>query len=113
MAQIYTVPSRESNPYSLPDAEVFYMDANAFQFADVGSVWADMYTDALAELAALNHGRMLEQDAANSLTGWYYWVCLPGCLPDSDPIGPFESEDVAIDDARSEAWQFEDESEAE
>lgn len=28
--------------------------------------------------------------------GWYYWFCFPGCLPDSDPIGPFETEDEAI-----------------
>ena len=23
--------------------------------------------------------------------GWYYWYCFPGCLPDSDPTGPFPS----------------------
>jgi hypothetical protein len=33
-------------------------------------------------------------------TGWYYWYCQPGCLPDSDPIGPFESEEAAFAD-----WQ--------
>lgn len=32
--------------------------------------------------------------------GWYVWACFPGCLPDSDPIGPFESES----EARA-AWQ--------
>lgn len=31
--------------------------------------------------------------------GWYYWHCQPGCLPDSDPIGPFLSEDEAREDA--------------
>jgi hypothetical protein len=29
--------------------------------------------------------------------GWYYWACFPGCLPDSDPIGPFETEEEAIE----------------
>jgi hypothetical protein len=24
--------------------------------------------------------------------GWYYWWCQPGCLPDSDPYGPYSSE---------------------
>ena len=24
--------------------------------------------------------------------GWYYWWCVPGCLPDSDPYGPYSSE---------------------
>lgn len=28
--------------------------------------------------------------------GWYYWYCFPGCLPDSEPYGPFESEEAAL-----------------
>ena len=32
--------------------------------------------------------------------GWYWWACFPGCLPDSDPFGPFESERAAIDDCK-------------
>ena len=24
--------------------------------------------------------------------GWYFWVCEPGCLPDSPPEGPYPSE---------------------
>ena len=24
--------------------------------------------------------------------GWYFWVCQPGCLPDSPPEGPYPSE---------------------
>lgn len=31
--------------------------------------------------------------------GWYAWVALPGCLPDSDPIGPFDNQEDAIDEA--------------
>lgn len=33
-------------------------------------------------------------------SGWYWWACFPGCLPDGDPIGPFKSEDEAIEDAK-------------
>ena len=33
--------------------------------------------------------------------GWYWHACFPGCLPDGDPSGPFESEDDAITDANS------------
>lgn len=36
----------------------------------------------------------------NSHAGWYYWFCFPGCLPDGEPIGPFDSEQAAIDDCR-------------
>lgn len=32
--------------------------------------------------------------------GWYWWPCFPGCLPDSDPVGPFATEAEAIADAR-------------
>lgn len=32
--------------------------------------------------------------------GWYYWYCFPGCLPDSDPMGPFDTEAEALADAR-------------
>lgn len=31
--------------------------------------------------------------------GWYWWPCFPGCLPDGEPTGPFESEDEAVCDA--------------
>lgn len=33
--------------------------------------------------------------------GWYWQACFPGCLPDSDPFGPFKSEGLAIAAARS------------
>ena len=31
--------------------------------------------------------------------GYYWWSCFPGCLPDSDPVGPFKTESDAITDA--------------
>jgi hypothetical protein len=33
------------------------------------------------------------------LEEWFWWPCFPGCLPDSEPNGPFESEDEAVIDA--------------
>lgn len=32
--------------------------------------------------------------------GYYWWACFPGCLPDSDPIGPFETREEALEDIR-------------
>lgn len=32
---------------------------------------------------------------------WYSWICIPGCDPDSDPLGPFGSEDDAVNAARA------------
>lgn len=31
---------------------------------------------------------------------WYWWPCFPGCLPDGDPEGPFDTEQEAMEDAR-------------
>lgn len=70
--QVYSDPTRDSDPYALPDVEVFYHEG--------GSIY-DLYED-------INEG-------------YYYWFCFPGCLPDSDPIGPFATEDEAIADLRS------------
>lgn len=34
-----------------------------------------------------------------SYPGFYWWYCFAGCLPDSDPHGPFRTEREADDDA--------------
>ena len=79
MTQFYSDESREDDPYSLPDMEVFYHDG-AYEEGDVFS-------------PECNDGEPLEP-------GWYYWACFPGCMPEGDPIGPFASEKETIDDAR-------------
>lgn len=33
--------------------------------------------------------------------GWYWRSCFPGCLPDSEPVGPFKSSAEAMRDARA------------
>lgn len=43
-------------------------------------------------------GGFTEEDLP-SLVGWYWQACFPGCLPDGDPSGPFETEQDAITDA--------------
>jgi hypothetical protein len=35
--------------------------------------------------------------------GWYWWAGFPGCLPDGDPSGPFETEQEALQDALGES----------
>jgi hypothetical protein len=32
--------------------------------------------------------------------GWFWWSCLPGCMPDSSPTGPFKTYAAALADAR-------------
>ena len=84
MTQVYSDPSRETDPYSLPNIEVFYMDAE----------------DAAESLAQDDPFAEQSETIANELAGWYWWPCFPGCLPDNNPIGPFATEQEAIDDAQ-------------
>jgi hypothetical protein len=76
--QAYSNPSRENDPYTLPDIEVFYDEGTNFPY----------------ELLGKDEPVFLEP-------GWYWWSCFPGCLPDSDPIGPFDTETEALQDAQS------------
>jgi len=73
MSQYYSDPKREADPYSLPDVEVFYADEGGLYIEGADSV---------------------------SEAGWYYWACFPGCMPDGEPTGPFETEEEAVADMR-------------
>lgn len=80
--QTYSDPRRESDPYALPDVEVF-------------EVWTDP--------DGKRHNDFESEDVDDDWEcedGWYWWSCFPGCLPDSEPVGPFDTEDEALADAR-------------
>ncbi len=79
--QAYSDPGRDTDPHALPDLEVFYMSNQEIRDAGSDSCWYD------------DDGEPLDK-------GWYDWFCFPGCLPDSEPMGPFRSEETALADAR-------------
>lgn len=81
MAMHYSDEARESDPHALPNIEVFYDDADEVN----------------------GHARNFDADGEPVKAGWYWWSCFPGCLPDSDPIGPFDTEADALADARNDA----------
>lgn len=68
----FSDPERANELHSLTDIETFYVSENELEEYDVSDL------------------------------GWYWWTCLPGCLPDSEPIGPFETELDAIIDVRQD-----------
>lgn len=72
--QAYFDPKRASDPYALPDCEVFYVEEG-----ELGEAWGD--------------------DEPNP-AGWYWQACFPGCLPDGEPNGPFVTEAEALADAQ-------------
>ena len=80
MGYFYTNPDDETDPNRLPDAEVFY--------AGPGELNSDEWA------------RNAEARGIASLAGWYWWYCFPGCMPDGDPMGPFDSSEEAVEDAR-------------
>jgi hypothetical protein len=83
MTQFYFDPERESDPYALPDGETFYVSPLEVNYNKANLDHADDYTI--------------------TTPGWYYWACFPGCLPDSDAVGPFANEKEALGDAREVA----------
>ena len=78
MTQAYSDPDRETDPHALPDIEVFY--------------WTQLEAAQMIDDVDATCGK---------LAGWYWWACFPGCLPDSEPFGPFETEAEALADARA------------
>ena len=108
--QAYSNPKRESDPYALPDIEVFQLTAEELAERD-----EDTMRDAIKRfpLATMNSR---ERDKAIAWAieehgiegGWCYWYCFPGCMPESDPIGPFKTAADALDDARDNAGNDDD-----
>ena len=86
MSQHYSDPSRDSDTYSLPDVEVFYVSAPEFLNAEPDT-W--MY-----DRTRTSGG------CSSDLEGWYFWTCFPGCLPDSDAEGPYATELDALNAAQ-------------
>ena len=110
MAYDYTDPKRRNNPYALPDVETF--QANYRYCTKCGSlVFFDHRIDDDGKLVA-DCG---DCSTTNELTetGWFYWFGFPGCLPDSEPFGPFDSRRAALDEAREAAGVYDDDDEPE
>lgn len=80
MSRYYSNPDLADDKWSLPDVEVFYASKGELSFD----------TD--------------ELDESENEAGWYYWYCWPGCLPEGDAMGPFQSEAAAVADMREWAY---------
>jgi hypothetical protein len=97
MSQAYSDPSREDEETSLPDVEVWCDGIFESECCDTdhhaGYVLA---TDGQECQSCGRKGVWRETDRK----GWFYWYCLPGCLPDSDAFGPFATEAEALADAQ-------------
>jgi hypothetical protein len=75
MSQVYSDPSRETETHSLPNVKTFYAEAGEWMAGE-------------------------GFDEGPNEAGWYWWPCFPGCLPDGEANGPFDTEEEAIADAQ-------------
>ena len=77
MTQAYSDKTREAEPFALPDVEVFYR-------SELDVRWLNRWAI----------------EARRAEVGWYWWSCFPGCLPDGEASGPFDTEAEALADAQ-------------
>lgn len=87
----YSNPKRESDPYALPDLDIWR--GILWTCGKCGSTEVSYTTKA----AVLHNCCGFTMDRAE---GWFWESCTPGCLPDSEPFGPFNTEAEALEDAR-------------
>jgi hypothetical protein len=102
MPMHYKDPRKADDPRALPNIETFQ------------AAWAlcpDCQSMCVEHAAAIRGITMMcpnckheeRRDVRVLLNdiSWFYWFCLPGCLPDSESFGPFDSEEAALKDARN------------
>ena len=104
MAHAYNDPTRADDPHALPDIEVFQLTAVEVAEMDDDLIWEYQrrHEYRLASMNGKVREAMLDAivDEEQIAGGWYWWACFPGCMPDSDPIGPFQTEADALADAQ-------------
>lgn len=141
MPYAYTDPRRESDPYALPDVEVFevWTDANGKQhngwnvceeegyefpmskLDNVDGHWYIVTHETFSEThphapdcaKCIAEGKIPETGYEPCSDGWYYQFGSPGYIPSSDPYGPYETEQAALDAARDDCDYDMDDDEAE
>lgn len=106
MSQHYSDPARENDPHALPDIEVFQLTARevaeSFSYEDERHEFMKRHEFRLASMNTQVREKMFDAmvDELGIEAGWYWFSCFPGCLPDSDPCGPFATEAEALADAQ-------------
>ncbi len=90
MSQHYSDPSRATDSHALSDVEVFHHEHAKRERCMLNA----------GDKAALHGECIVDEEGDCGGSGWYWQACFPGCLPDSDPIGPFATEAEALADAQ-------------
>lgn len=91
---------------ALENVEIFQVSAADFLNAGEGDWRHERLEEKVEESGPHDTEEEREEcrkDEAESLAGFYWWSCCPGCMPDSDAFGPFDSEDEARENAFEES----------
>ena len=73
--------------YTPKNTEFFQLSASDFLTAGEGDWRAERLADGLAD----PDDQSERERAAEKLAGFYWWTCSPGCMPESDASGPFDT----------------------
>lgn len=104
------MPESDRSAHTLPDIiEVFQLTAREFAESDSNEELIREYMRRHEFCLAPMNSRvrdamfdaMIEEEGIEG--GWFWWTCLPGCLPDSCAFGPFASHAAALADAMENA----------
>ena len=109
--QAYSNPKRANDPYSLPDVEVFELTAEEAVQQDEDLMWEAGKRFPLMHMSSRDRDKAIAWAVESSGTtgGWFWWTCLPGCMPDSCAFGPFATRKEALADAQENAETDDDE----
>ena len=101
----YSDPAHENDPHKLPDLEIFELTAE--EIVELGHdedmIYAMRKRFPLMDLNSRERRRAIDWAVENYyvVSGWYFRYCYPGCLPEGDPMGPYESAKLALSEARA------------
>ena len=101
--QAYSNPERESNPHSLPDVEIFQLTAEEVVEQDEDLMWEAHKRFPLVSMNSRDRQKAIDWavEESGAEGGFFWWTCMPGCMPDSEPNGPFKTYKEALKDAQS------------
>lgn len=104
MPYIYSNPADESNPHKIPNVQILEFTAEELALADDDIIfqYARRPEFKLASMKRSVMDQMVEAiiEEEGIKGGWCFQFCLPGCLPDSSPFGPYETYEAAVNAAR-------------
>jgi hypothetical protein len=105
--QAYSNIDRENDPHALPDLEIFQLTAEevAEQDQDLVYEYSKRFEFRLCHMNGRVRQAMLDTIVAEEgiTGGWFYWYCFPGCMPDSEAMGPYPTRTAALKAAREDA----------